>query len=83
VRKAEFCSWMAVFLSRGIRSLLSCSEDTRLSQKKVAVSASYWTQKNNIVIGRDQEASERKMCKSNVVDQVRLVYRVRCLLPLK
>jgi hypothetical protein len=38
---------------------------------------------NNIVIGRDQEASERKMCKKNIVDQFRLVYRVRCLLPLK
>jgi hypothetical protein len=38
---------------------------------------------NNIVIGQDQEASERKMCKKNVVDQFRLVYRVRCLLPLK
>jgi hypothetical protein len=43
-REAITGAQMAVFLPRGIRSLLSCSEDTRLSQKKVAVSASYWTQ---------------------------------------
>lgn len=66
--------------------LAACCLAARISgchKRKLLCQRPIGPRQNDIVIGRDQEASERKMCKSNVVDQVRLVYRVRFLLPLK
>ena len=52
-------------------------------ERKLLCQGPIGPEQNNVVIDQDQEASERKMCKNDIVDRVRLVHRNRCLLLLK